>query len=136
MAGITDVANAIFRFKRDWIYDKEGNKITDEDKEQYFFIFNRYFSKTYPEKAQLLNLKSIDKVSAMEIWFGFMKTQPYPDNFWSKGPKKEREISEKERKMLKKSLEISDFDLESLIIRFPDLVKEELAHLKKREKGN
>jgi hypothetical protein len=134
MAGITDVANAIFRFKKDWIYDKEGNKITDDDKEQFFFIFNRYFSKTYPEKAQLLNLKSIDKVSAMEIWFGFMKTQPYPDNFWSKGPKKEKEISEKERKMLRKSLDISDFDLDYLLARFPDLVKEELSHLAKLEK--
>ena len=100
MAQITDVANAIFKFKNDWIYNSNGDKITDDDKETFFFIFNRYFSKTYPDKAQLLNYKNIDKVMAMDIWFHFMKSQPYPNNFWSKTPKVEKEIPEKEYKLL------------------------------------
>ncbi len=58
MAEITDVANAIFKFKNDWIYTNDRKKVSDEDKEKFFFIFNRYFSKKYPQKAQLLNLKS------------------------------------------------------------------------------
>jgi hypothetical protein len=135
MAKITDVANAMFRIKRDWIYDKEGNKITDEEKELNFFIFNRYFSKTYPEKAQLLNLKTMDKVTAMELWFQFMKTQPYPANFWSKSPKKEKDIlSDKDRKSLRKHLRIDDHDLNYLIRRHPDIIDDELSYLSKLEK--
>lgn len=137
MVKITDVANAMFRIKKDWIYDREGNKITDEIKELNFFIFNRYFAKTYPEKAQLLNLKTIDKVTAMELWFQFMKTQPYPDNFWSKSPKKEKDdLSDKERKSLRKHLRIDNHDLDYLCRRYPEIIKEELTHLTKLEKQN
>lgn len=125
----------MFRIKRDWIYDREGNKISDEEKILNFFIFNRYLSKTYPDKAQLLNLKTIDKLTAMELWFQFMKTQPYPDNFWSKSPKNENGgISDKERNTLKKHLRVDDFDLDYLIRRYPEIVKEELTHLVKIEK--
>ena len=95
MAEITDVANAIFKFKNNWVYNPKGDVITNDDKEKFFFIFNRYFSKIYPDKAQLLNLKNIDKVMAMDIWFHFMKSEPYPQNFWSKTPKVEKEIPEK-----------------------------------------
>ena len=75
MAEITEVANALFTNRKDW------NNITDEDKEKFFFIFNRYFAKKYPEKAQLLNLKNIDKVSAFNLWFYFMTNKPYPKWF-------------------------------------------------------
>ena len=61
MAEIIDIANALFTDKNKW------KDITDEDKEKFFFIFNRYFSKKYPEKSQLLNYfphsKSIRKSS-------------------------------------------------------------------------
>ena len=134
MAQITDVANAIFKFKNDWIYNSNGDKITDDEKESFYFIFNRYFSKTYPDKAQLLNYKNIDKVMAMDIWFHFMKSQPYPNNFWSKTPKVEKEIPEKEYKLLLKSLEIKDIDLDYLMDKHPDFIKEELTYLKKIEK--
>ena len=42
MAELIDVANAMFRDKKNW------NKIKDEDKDKFFFIFNRFFSKKYP----------------------------------------------------------------------------------------
>jgi len=134
MAQITDVANAIFKFKNDWIYNSNGDKITDDDKETFYFIFNRYFSKTYPDKAQLLNYKNIDKVVAMDIWFHFMKSQPYPNNFWSKTTKVEKEIPEKEYKLLLKHLKIKDIDLDYLLDKHPDFIKEELTYLKKIEK--
>ena len=35
------VFNAMFKNKKNWI------NISDEDKSQYFFIFNRYLSKKY-----------------------------------------------------------------------------------------
>ena len=134
MAQITDVANAIFKFKNDWIYNSNGDKITDDEKESFYFIFNRYFSKTYPDKAQLLNYKNIDKVMAMDIWFHFMKSEPYPNNFWSKTTKVEKEIPEKEYKLLLKHLRIKDIDLDYLLDKHPDFIKEELTYLKKIEK--
>jgi hypothetical protein len=136
MAEITDVANAMFKFKNDWIYNREGDKITDDDKIKFFFIYNRYFSKIYPEKAQLLNLKNIDKVVAMDLWFNFMKNEPYPSNFWSKTPKKESVIPDKDYKLLKRKLKVDNFDLDYLILNYPDFIKEELAYFKKLEKGN
>ena len=128
MAEITDIARAIFQRREQWV------NITNEDKEKFFFIFNRYFSKIYPDKAQLLNQKNIDKVMAMDIWYHFMKTEPYPDNFWSKTPKVEKEIPDKDWKMLRKHLNIKDEDLDYLINKFPEFIKEELSYLKKLEK--
>lgn len=136
MAEIIDVANAIFKFKNDWIYTNDKKKVSDEDKEKFFFIFNRYFSKKYPEKAQLLNLKTIDKATAMDLWFHFMKKQPYPDWFWSKSPKKEKDMPEKEYKQLLRHLQIKESDLDYLIDKYPDFIKEEQTYLKKLEKGN
>ena len=136
MAEIIDVANAIFKFKNDWIYNSKKEKVTDDEKIKYFFVFNRYFSKKYTQKAQLLNLKSIDKATSMDLWFHFMKTQPYPDWFWSKSPKQEKEIPEKEYKQLLRHLSIKESDLDYLIDRFPEFIKEEQAYLKKLEKGN
>ena len=136
MAEIIDVANAMFKFKNDWIYNSKKDKVTDDEKIKYFFVFNRYFSKKYAQKAQLLNLKSIDKATAMDLWFHFMKTQPYPDWFWSKSPKQEKEMPEKEYKQLLRHLSIKESDLDYLIDRFPEFVKDEQAYLKKLEKGN
>lgn len=136
MAEITDVANAIFKFKNDWIYNGNKDRITDEDKIKFCFIFTRYFSKKYPQKAQLLNLKTIDKAAAMDLWFHFMKTQPYPDWFWSKSPKQEKDMPEKEYKQLLRHLMIKESDLDYLIDRYPDFIKEEQSYLKKLEKGN
>jgi len=136
MAEIIDVANAMFKFKNDWIYNSKKDKVTDDEKIKYFFVFNRYFSKKYIQKAQLLNLKSIDTATAMDLWFHFMKTQPYPDWFWSKSPKQEKEMPEKEYKQLLRHLSIKESDLDYLIDRFPEFVKDEQAYLKKLEKGN
>lgn len=128
MAEITDIANAIFRNREKWI------EINNEDKEKWFFIFNRYFCKIYPDKAQLLNQKNIDKVMAMDIWYHFMGNEPYPNNFWSKTPKVDKSLTEKEFKTLKKHLNIKEEDVEYLINKFPDFIKEELNYLKKIEK--
>lgn len=129
MAELIDIANAMFRKKSDWV------KITDEDKEKFFFIFNRYFSKKYPDKAQLLNLKTIDKVSGLDIWYYFMLDKPYPDWFWSKGEKADKqEISDKDYKLLLQKLKIKDIDLDYLIEHHIDFVKSELKHFKEIDK--
>ena len=129
MAELIDIANAMFRKKSDWV------KITDEDKEKFFFIFNRYFSKKYTDKAQLLNLKTIDKVSGLDLWYYFMLDKPYPDWFWSKGEKADKqEISDKDYKLLLQKLKIKDIDLDYLIEHHIDFVKSELKHFKEIDK--
>ena len=125
MAELIDVFNAMI---------KRGNweAITVEEKEKNFFIFNRYFSKRYPEQAQLLNLKNIDKVVGMELWYQFMKNEPYPSYFWSKSEKNDKPaLTPKDYKMLLVSLKVKPDDLDYLIERHYDFVKEELSYLKK-----
>ncbi len=131
MADMKLVANAMFYKKNEW------KNVPDSEKEACFFIFNRMFSKVYPEKSQLLNLKSIDKVSAMDLWFYFMKNKPYPNWFWSKSGKPEsQDISEKDFKLLLFKLGVKDSDLIYLIEKHPDFIKEELKFYKSLEKGN
>lgn len=120
------IFNAIFKNRKDWDF------ITDDQKEKYFFIINRNFSKKYPEKAQLFNLKSINKISSMNLWFNFFENKPYPNWFWSKGDKADKsEIPEKDYKALLKILQIKDIDLDYLIDKHPEFIKEELTWLKK-----
>lgn len=131
MAELIDVAKAIFTNKNNW------KNISDEDKERFFFIFNRYFAKKYPEKSQLLNLKVIDKVSALDLWYHFMLNKPYPNWFWSKSEKAEKsDISEKEYKLLLLNLKIKDIDLDYLIQHHIDFIKEELKYYKDLDKNN
>ena len=130
MAELIDVANAMFR-KADW------SKINDFDKERFFFIFNRYFAKKYPERSQLLNLKIIDKVSSLDLWYHFMKDKPYPNWFWSKSDKVEKsDIPEKDYKLLLMKLKINDIDLDYLINKNPDFIKDELKYYKDLDKNN
>lgn len=125
MAELIDVFNAMI---------KRGNweAITVEEKEKNFFIFNRYFSKVYPEQAQLLNLKNIDKVVGMELWYQFMKNEPYPSYFWSKSEKSDKPVlAPKDYKMLLVSLKVKPDDLDYLIEKHYEFIKEELSYLKK-----
>ena len=119
--------------------DKEWYSISDEDKELSFFIFNRYLSKKYVDKAQFFNSNKefIDKALCMDIWYEFMKTQPYPSWFWSKPKSSEKsKITNKEFISLQKHLQMKDIDLKYLIDNYFDFVKEELKYLKKLEKQN
>jgi hypothetical protein len=126
MADLKLVGNAMFYKKSDWV------NVPDEEKEACFFIFNRYFAKKFPEKAQLLNLKSIDKITAMNLWYQFMLKQPYPNWFWSKSEKGEKpEISDKDYKLILQRLKIKDIDLDYLIEHHIDFIKEELVYIKK-----
>lgn len=129
MANLKLVADAIFTNKVKW------EDILDEEKETSFFIFNRYFAKKYPELSQLLNLKTIDKLAAMDLWYHFFKNKPYPQWLWSKSEKSSKsDISEIDFKLLLQKLKIKDIDLEYLIDNHLDVVKEELNYYKKLEK--
>jgi hypothetical protein len=129
MAELIDVANAMFRNRNDW------SSISEDDKEKFFFIFNRYFSKKYLQQSYLLNLKSTNKSESMDIWFHFMKDKPYPQWFWSKSDSKQKsELNEKDYKLLIMRLNVKDSDLDYLIDKFPYFIKEELKYYKQLDK--
>lgn len=130
MAELIDVANAMFRNKKDW------KNITDLDKERFFFIFNRYFSKKYTTKSQLLNNKNIDKSSALDLWYYYMLDKPYPNWFWSKSPKFDKsELEDKDFKLLFEKMGLNkEDDLIYLIQNYPDIIMEELKFYKTKNK--
>ena len=131
MADLKLVGNAMFYKKREWV------NVPDEEKESCFFIFNRYFAKKYPEMSQLLNLKNINKVTAMNLWYEFMLDKPYPNWFWSKSDKTEKSvIGDKDYKLLLQKLKIKDLDLDYLIMNHFEFIKEELKYYKSIEKEN
>ena len=124
---ILEVANAIFKNPNDW------KNIEDSDKKTYFFIFNRYMSKKYPEEAQFLNDKLQDEIAAMNLIYAFLSKKPYPKWFWSKSEKKEEKkslFSQKELVSLQSKFELCDAELEILTMYHSDEIKEELKYLK------
>jgi hypothetical protein len=124
------IFNIMFKNREDWQY------VTDKQKETFFFIISRHMSKKYPKQAQLLNLKTINNILALDLWFHFVESEPYPKWFWSKGEKSEKsDISEKDFKLLLIKLRIKKEDLEYLIDKHPEFIKEELKFYKEIEKG-
>ena len=131
MADLKLVGNAMFYKKKEWV------DVPDEEKESCFFIFNRYFAKKYTEKAQLLNSKTINKITAMNLWYEFMLDKPYPNWFWSKSDKSDKPvIIDKDYKLLLQKLKIKDLDLDYLIMNHFEFIKEELKYYKSIEKEN
>jgi hypothetical protein len=129
MAELIDIFNAMLKNKKDWV------NITDDDKIKYSFIFTRYFSKRYTEQAAFMNLKGIDKVLVMDLWYNFMLKEPFPRWFWSKSDSKDKPtITDKELKSLIIKLKVKPEDISYLIDKHPEFIKEELDYIKKIEK--
>ena len=126
---ITEVFNAMFK-------NEEWNKITDEEKSEYFFIFNRYYSKMFPERSQLLNDKEVDKVFGMNLIRETLKSGTYPGWFWSKKEKEKEksEYSDKDIDLLLSKFNLKFEELSMLIKFYPDTVKEELKYIKDGQK--
>jgi hypothetical protein len=119
---LLQITNCMFKNRENWKW------VTDEQKEEFSFIVNRLFSKRYPEYSDLSNIKNIDSVSVMNLWFHLQEGKPYPQWFWSKSQKIEKsEISEKYFKLLMVKLNINkEEDLIYLLDHFPEIIKEEL----------
>lgn len=80
------------------------DSLSDEDKEKNFFIFNRMCSRLYPEIANAMNKKNIDKPAALDFWrnFFFSRTRP-PRGFWGRKKKSKfkSEVPESRLKILR-----------------------------------
>lgn len=127
---ILAVSKCIFSTRNNWKH------VTDQQKEDFFFIFNRYFSKKFPEFSQMMNDKNQDKTVGMDLWFHFMEGKPYPDWFWSKSGKEKNSsgLTDKEINLLMRKFQIKFEELEILISYYPDEVKEELKYIKETSK--
>lgn len=128
---LTKVGRAMFNNKGLWV------DITKEEKEEAFFIFNRYLSKKYPFLAEKLNTKSSDKEICMDIWFRFLYDKPFPQDFWSKvdGKKEKTFYTENDIHRLMKNNNLDKTDVYYLIEHNEELIKEELKYYKQIDKG-
>jgi hypothetical protein len=121
---ILSITNIIFKDKHLWEW------VTDEQKEQHFFILNRFFSKMYPNYSSLLNNKNINKVMGMDMWFYFMRDKPYPRWFWSKSKNKKEKIEDE----LYRLFDITEEELLHISRFYPDELKEEVDYLNSLKK--
>lgn len=124
------ISKCMFQDRNKWIY------VTDDQKSEFFFIFNRYFSKKYPEFSQKLNNKNQDKVIGMDLWFHFMKDKPYPKWFWSKSTKSEKNnISDNDIDLICKKFNIKIDEIDFLLKFYEKEVKDELKYIKESNKN-
>ena len=120
-----DIVDAMFAQKTKWVY------ITNKDKEEFFFIFNRFMSKQYPKQANYFNDKTIDKASAMDIWFSFLKSEVRTPYWFWKGATKKKAPVIKDWKLIEEYYEASIEDIYYWCEMFPDDVKSEIKRIKK-----
>jgi hypothetical protein len=121
---ILSITNIMFKDKHLWEW------VTDEQKEQHFFIFNRFFSKMYPNYSLLLNNKNVNKVMCMDMWFYFMKDKPYPRWFWSKSKNKKERVEDE----LNRLFDITKEELLHISRFYPDELKDEIDYLNSLKK--
>ncbi len=124
---LMEIFKVMFQNRNNWKH------ITSDQKQKYFFIFNRLLSKKYPNQSQLLNMKSINKSIGLDLWFYFMEGKPYPKWFWSKSQKSEQILSDDDFKILFKKFNLDKKeDLNFLAKNYPSLIEEELKIHKKQ----
>jgi hypothetical protein len=128
-----NITKVIFKNRGSW------RSVTEDQKNEFFFIINRYLAKKYPEYSLKMNSKGQDKVIGLDIIYNLFGELPYPDWFWaSKGGNKDingDKLTKSEREFLIKKWELGgDFDLDWIIKKNPELVKDEIKNLKNKNK--
>jgi len=125
------LANIIFK-------DKDKYKfITDEEKEDSFFMLNRKFAYKYLRKAQFFNNKNINKSSSLDIWYQifYKTTNGTPDWWWkTKQPSKNKiksEFNNNDLNLIIDYYEIKKSDIEFLIKYYSQDLKDDIKRLKK-----
>lgn len=127
------IANIIFENKERY------TEISDNDKEKAFFILNRKFSAHFPEQAQFVNSKSINRATALDMWFNFFKKKNInriPSWYWIKIEKVKviKDFTNKEIEIFKKyNSHFSESDFEYIFKNFKDEVRHEVKFLSKFE---
>jgi len=119
------------RNKSDW------KKLTNEDKEANFFIINRKFAVKYLKQAQFFNNKSVDRVSAMDVWYLFFRNaKGTPWWYWAKSnaPKKaKKKISGPDSQLLMERFDLNENDYDFLYDHHLEDLQYELKKIKRFE---
>jgi hypothetical protein len=124
-----DIINIIFEKKQEYI------NISDEDKENNFFIINRKFSRKYPQVGNMFNNKHVDKASVIDKWFRFFKNI-YTTPGWYWGNKKNNKktnninvLSDDDITILREVYNLKKNDIDYLMKNFKsDLLKQLKKH--------
>lgn len=111
--------------------------VSDEDKIAAFFIINRKFGKEFPEIARKFNNLSIDKASAIDMWFEHFKDiRRIPAWYWD--PKGREKTGTKPKKgnydIIKQRYELKDYDMNYLEKYYEEDLKDEMKKINKFEK--
>jgi len=126
------LANIIFKDKDKYKY------ISDEEKEDNFFILNRKYAIKYLKQAQFFNFKSINKASAIDIWYQvfYKNTNGTPQWWWKTKqlPKEKSEFSNADMKLIREYYSITTDDMNFLIKFYSEKLKEDIKRLKKFKK--
>lgn len=120
-----------FKTIADILFTKNGwGQVTDQHKSDLFFIVNRYLAKKYPRQAQAFNVRNLDKATAMDIWFNYLKRESRtPFWFWA-GSTKRKDPPIKEWQVIQDFWKMNINDIYTLCELFPDDVKKEIKRLK------
>lgn len=135
MAGKVDWMTVVdYIFKNKQMY----KTLTDDDKINAFYIINHKFGVKFPQIAQFLNRKDMDKASAVDFWFlKFKDSIGVPSWYWSKSPNEKEKISKLssgDKEFFRKYCDIeNEDDIEFLYKNFEDDVKNEVKKSKKFE---
>jgi len=113
------------------------NEVRDQDKIDAFFIINRKLGKGFPDFANNFNHKSIDKASAIDLWFEFFKdTYSIPKWYWDAKDRKKsstNKTTEKEKNydLVRQRYDLDNFDIEYLKVYFKDDLEKEMKNSQK-----
>ena len=121
----------MFVRKSDW------QTLTDKDKLDMFFMFNRYMAKKYPSSAQKFNKKGTDLVVALDIWFASLRRQTgVPKWFWvgAKAPSKKKTAASSHADTIAEYHGMSVIDAAFLVRLYGADCKAECARIEKIRK--
>lgn len=118
------IVDIIFQSKQDW------TRVTDEEKIYNFFICNRFLAKKWPKRAQTFNKRNVDKATAMDLWFLFLKKETRtPFWFWTGSQKRKAPVI-KDWELMQDFWKMNINDIYQLCEYFPDDVKAEIKRIK------
>jgi len=124
------VVDCIFKSKSEYY------KLTDKNKEDFFWIINRKFGVEYPDLANKLSSKHIDKASALDIWFEkFKNARSIPSWYWSKSTPKDKEdrLTKSERTLLLENTNLTNEDIDFMIKNYFEDLEFEIKKFKRLE---
>jgi len=107
-------------------------EFTDEEKYDSFFIINKKFAKKYPNMAKYFNDKSIDRSTAMDLWFDkFKNQQGIPGWYWTTKSKKDtpKVKKEKDYEKISQRYSLSEEEMKFLIEFFKKDLDKDLKQI-------